>query len=233
MKMKKQIQQMELFQKIMPETMDKILQQGKVLTFPKGTFLMRAREPVASIYFQLSGKSVLYNLTHAGKRKILFVCGRGVLLNEHVFNNHTSSIYCETIDQSEILVIPTTDFIKTMETDFELTKNILEAQEKKIWRLSHQLKNTTSSIQLERKLASKLWKLSRDFGVETDAGIEIDINLSVTFLADMLGVPRETTSRICSTLMETGLIKVNKKRITIVNPEKMSLFFRTGEIEDS
>lgn len=230
MRMKKEIKEIELFQKIKPETLDMILNVSKVLKFPKGAFMMRAREPVAAIYFQLSGKSIVYNLTHVGKRKILFVCGRGELLNENLLNDHTSSVYCETIETSSILVIPVTEFTKMMEFDFQLTKNVLEAQEKKIWRLGHQLKNTTSCVQLERKLTAKLWKLARDFGVQTEEGIEIDIQLSITFLADMLGTSRETTSRICAILVEAGLIKINKKRITIINTEKMCEFYKTGNI---
>ena len=89
-----------------------------------------------------------------------------------------------------------------MEVDFKLTEKVLEAQERKMWRLSHQLKNTMSSVFLERKLASKLWKLSRDFGIDMKDGREIDINMTITFLADMLGVSRETTSRVCSTLVK-------------------------------
>ena len=174
---------------------------------------------------------MIYNLTHSGKRKILFVLGEGELLNEHVMNSHTPSMYCETISRSTILAIPAAEFVRLMGQDFELTKNIIEAQEKKMWRLSHQLKNTMSSIYLERKLAAKLWKLSRDFGIPTEDGIEIDINMTITFLADMLGVSRETTSRTCSVLIEQGLIRIHRKRITIINPAQMSLFFRTGKVE--
>ena len=60
--------------------------------------------------------------------------------------------------------------------------------------------------------------------------IEIDMNLSITFLADMLGVPRETASRACSMLIDYGLIKMEKKRIIIVNAHKMSAFYRNGKI---
>ena len=231
MKRKKQLAQISLFEDISSASIDKILQAGTFLDIPKGTLLIRAKEPVASIFFQVSGKSIIYNLTHAGKRKILFIYGQGALLNEHVLNNHPSFIYCETIEKSNIFSIPVTEFIRIMESDFTLTKKILEAQERKIWRLSHQLKNTMSSIYLERKLAAKLWKLSRDFGVPTEQGIEIDVNMTITFLADMLGVPRETTSRVCSVLVEHGLISINKKRITISDPQKMAHFYKTGEIE--
>ena len=231
MNRKKQSIQLPLFEGISQSSIDKMLQVGSVLDVPKGTLLIRAKEPVSSIFFQLSGKSMIYNLTHSGKRKILFIYGRGALLNEHVLNNHPPFVYCETIERSKIFSIPVAEFIRLMESDFQLTKRILEGQERKIWRLSHQLKNTMSSIYLERKLAAKLWKLSRDFGVQKEDGIEIDINMTITFLADMLGVPRETTSRVCSVLVEHGLIAINKKRITISDPQKMAHFYKTGEIE--
>lgn len=222
---------MPFFDGVAPETLDYLWKVGKLYEYPKKTILIRGREPVANIYIQVSGKSIQYNLTQSGKRKILFVFGKDMLLNEHVFNHHVTSIYCETIEKSEIFVIPVAEFTKQMTVDFKLTEHVLETQERKMWRLSHQLKNTMSSIYLERKLASKLWKLSRDFGVDTDYGREIDINMSITFLADMLGVSRETTSRICSTLVEQELIKVNKKRIIITNLEKLKNFYRSGKVE--
>ena len=107
------------------------------------------------------------------------------------------------------------DFSKLMAMDFQLTRNLVEAQEHKMWRLSHQLKNTTSGISMEKKLVFKLKKLARDFGIETEKGLEIDMQLSITFLADMLGAPRETTSRICSSLCEKGILVIERKRITI------------------
>lgn len=221
---------LSIFENVNPETVKRLSLAGSVREFPKGQVIMHAKRPVGQVYIQLSGKSMVYNLTHNGKRKIIFIFGRGALLNEHVSNFHAAAQFCETIEKSRILVIPMAEFMQCMEADFSLTKAVLGAQERKIWRLGHQLKNTMGSIYLERKLAAKLWKLSRDFGVETPEGIEIDINMSITFLADMLGAPRETTSRICNTLTEYGLMRTCKKRITITNPEAMSHFYKTGEI---
>ena len=68
------------------------------------------------------------------------------------------------------------------------------------------------------------------FGIETKDGIEIDINMTASFLADMLGVSRETISRICKTFVDKGLIIIKKKRIIIGNTEKMSIFYKTGKI---
>ncbi len=231
MEKKNPLLELTLFNGVTLETLEYLWKAGKVHEYSKGAVLIRGKEPVAHVYIQLSGKSIQYNLTHQGKRKILFVFGRDTLLNEHVFNHHLTSIYCETLEKSKVFVIPVAEFIKQMAVDFKLAENVLEAQERKMWRLSHQLKNTMSSVYLERKLASKLWKLSRDFGMDVEEGREININMTITFLADMLGVPRETTSRVCSTLVEHGLIKVKKKRIVIINADKLSAFYRFGNIE--
>lgn len=228
---KNPLAELTFFDGVASATLEYLWKAGKVCEYPKGTMLMREKEPVAHVFIQMSGNSIQYNLTHQGKRKILFVFGRDTLLNENVFNHHLTSIYCEIIEKSEIFVIPTSEFIKQMAVDFKLTENVLEAQEKKMWRLSHQLKNAMSSIYLERKLASKLLKLSRDFGIDTEEGREIDINMTVTFLADMLGVPRETTSRACAVLVEKGLIKMKKKRIIVVNVDKLIIFYKFGKIE--
>lgn len=210
------------------ETIEGLWIDGHVEDVRKGTALIEARSISEAIFIQLTGKSAVYNLTHSGERKVIFIFGEGVLLNDHVMNDHTPSLYCETLEKSKVFVITKKEFLKWMEKDFSLSRAVLSHQEWKLWRTGHQLKNTSRSIYMERKLAAKLWKLSRDFGYVTDNGIEIDINLSITFLADMLGAPRETTSRLCKTLTDHGLISIHKKRITIVDPDGLALLYKKG-----
>lgn len=231
MKGKRGLLEGRFFQGISRETLDFLWEEGRVEEFEKGCVIFRAGERPAWVYIQLTGKSMIYNLTHEGRRKIIFIFGSGILLNEHVENSRDSSCYCEMIDKSRVLVISSATFLGRMGEDFGLAKAVLVMQEWKMWRLCHQLKNTLGSIGLERKLAAKLWKLSRDFGVKREDGIEIDLNMPVTFLADILGTPRETASRLCTVLAGHGLIKMRKKRIVITNPQGMAAFYKTGKIK--
>ena len=91
------------------------------------------------------------------------------------------------------------------------------------------MKNTLGSIYLERRLASKLWKLARDFGIPDSRGILIDMDLSITFLADLLGAPRETTSRICKKLADQGLVIIEKKKIYIPDMDKIAVFHQSHQ----
>ena len=79
---------------------------------------------------------------------------------------------------------------------------------------------------MDKKLAAKLWKLSRDYGVKTEEGTLIDLNMSITYLADMLGSTRETVSRCMNGFKKKGMIIFQNRKIIVVDPKVLSLYFR-------
>lgn len=209
------------------QTREKFWKLGKTVVIQKGKTCIRQREKTTNIYFILSGKVQIYNLTSCGKKKILFVLGPGQIANESLASDR-SSVFCETLEDCRFYVLRQDLLWEMMEKDFLFSKALLAYQEKKIWRLEHQLKNTVGSIYLERKLAAKLLKMARDFGADTEKGRMIDLDLSVTFLADFLGVPRESASRAARKLMDHGLILMDKKRIWIPDTQRLIAFYRGG-----
>ena len=56
------------------------------------------------------------------------------------------------------------------------------------------------------------------------------MDLPVTFLADLLGIPRETASRVCGKLQDFGLIIMEKKKIYIPDPAKMAAYSEIARI---
>lgn len=220
-----QFTKLPLVQSCKKETIDLLLEKGKFVHLEKGKHLVRMRESISYVYIQMTGKSIAYNITQQGRRKILFIYGKGRLINTDVFDVRTASMSYEIIEPGVIYVISVPAFEAILQKDFNLVKNIMIAQESKINRLSRQVKNNSSGISIQKKLLSKLWKLSKDFGVSTKEGLEIDLNLSITFLADMLGVPRESASRACSSLVKEGLIQIKGKRFIISHPNELSKMY--------
>ena len=51
-----------------------------------------------------------------------------------------------------------------MKQDFKLTEVILYSMSKKIRRLYRQIKNTVPT-KMDKRVAAKLWKLSKDYGL--------------------------------------------------------------------
>lgn len=226
-----QLENITLFEKVEKRTIEKMWQLGKVVKYKRGDHCFEAKESNGNVYILLSGKVAIYNLTHAGKRKTIFYLGNGELLNDQITKDSIPALYCETVDDCLVFCISKEQFLKLMEADFTLVQAIIKDYERKNWRMSHQLKNTLGCVNLERKLGSKLWKLTRDFGVKTEEGTYIDIPLSITELADFVGAPRESTSRALKKLAEKELIRVEKKRIYILSAAKLAKYYKTGILE--
>lgn len=217
------IERLWFLKEVKDETRKRFLQLGRIAVYSKDQLCLRGQEESPDIFFILDGKVQIYTLTKCGKKKILFILGRDNIANDSIVYP-SRVIFCETMERCRFYLIRRELLLSLMEKDFLLTKALLEYQERKVFRLEHQLQNTVGSIYLERRLASKLWKLARDFGRQTDKGMLIDMDLSITFLADLLGVPRETTSRVCKRLANQGLIFMEKKKIYIPDMERMAVF---------
>ena len=210
------------------QTIRRIYREGTLRLYSKGETLVHAREVFPFICFLLTGKAIQYNLTHLGKRKIVLVLGPGTLLNNHILSNRPSTTSCDTIDNSTILIISKDKMHELMKEDFSLVQGLMRSQERKMHRLQRQVINSVGNIHMERKLAAKLWKLGRDFGIPRGEETEIDIRISVSMLADMLGTSRENTSRLLRNMIEQGLIRHEKKRIIICDMSSLSHFYKTG-----
>ncbi len=100
--------------------------------------------------------------------------------------------------------------LEIMKDDFELSRVIINSLALKVRRLYRQGKNSIP-IKVEKRVAAKLWKLSKDYGIEIEEGTLIDLNITVTYLADMFGAPRETISRSLKILKNAGLINSNRE----------------------
>ena len=97
-------QRMQFLKKYGTGTRERFWKLGKMLTVPKGKICIRAREEATNIYFIMSGKVQIYNLTGCGKKKILFILGPGQIANESLASSR-SSVFCETLEECKFYVL--------------------------------------------------------------------------------------------------------------------------------
>ena len=108
-----------------------------------------------------------------------------------------------------------------MQENQNIALHIYESLAMKTRRLYHQVGNANGTYPLEKHLAAKLWKLARDYGIKSDKGIQIAFEITVTFLANMLGAKRESVSRIISVLKKDNILMHENGYMTILDMEKI------------
>ena len=215
-----QLRELLIFESIEDKTLDLIREKIQIKNLKKSQLLFSERQSVDNIYIVLEGKVTMYRLSEKGQKRVIYILNKGEMINEVIFDNYTASINCEGFEDSEIISISKVDLLNIMQQDFKLTEVILYSMSKKIRRLYRQIKNTVPT-KMDKRVAAKLWKLSKDYGVETKEGVLIDVKINITYLADMLGSSRETISRAIKELEKMDMVKIENRKF-IVNREKLN-----------
>ena len=182
-----------------------------------------------TVYFVSRGVVALYTITKTNSRKIVFFLGPGRLLNHNVLGTRPNTLFAEVISDAILLSIPREEFSALVHAHPTLTRALLTCYETDLWRMSHQLKNTAGYLPVERKLAIKLGKLAQEFGRPSPQGTALSFPLTITQMADFVGVPRETASRACKRLGELGLVRYENRRFVIPDRERLALYCRSGQ----
>lgn len=197
--------------------------------YPAGREFQQLDRYQSRVWFVLRGVVSCYTVTRQDTRKILFFLGPGKLLSHSLLGTRPNLLFPQAMTDAILLSAPREKFARRVEASPGLTRALLEHYETDLWRMGHQLKNTASYVSVERKLAIKLLKLCQDFGIQTPEGVRISFPLTVTQIAEFIGVPRETASRACKRLGEMGLLSMENRILTLPDREGLVAYYRGRE----
>lgn len=211
----------EILKSASPASRAKISSYGVLRRFKKDEIIFEDKGVVDRFVFVVSGYVAIYKVNRNLDRKVIFVYGQGVLLNEVMVSDPVASVSCVALREVQTLSFSRRQFLEIMEGDFAFTRLVMESMSLKIRRLYRQLGNTANMMKLERQVASKLWKLGRDFGVRKDDFIQVDFEITITFLADMVGSKRESVSRIIKKFSEQGIVRMERNTCKIYKLDEL------------
>ena len=220
------IEKIEVFKGISINSINEIKNNSDIIELKKNKALYSDRQILDYVYFLVSGNVSLVKSNENGENKVIFLLNSGSMINEQLMRKNTSGIECWGFEDAKILKIGLKTFDKIMSKDYILARNCMLFMEKRIRRLYRQLKNSTST-NIEKKLAAKLYRLGTQYGIENpqDKFILINLNLTVTYLAKMLGCQRETVSRSIKLLNDKAIILL-KDRKFYIDMENARQFFK-------
>ena len=220
------IEKIEVFKGISINSINEIKNNSDIIELKKNKALYSDRQILDYVYFLVSGNVSLVKSNENGDNKVIFLLNSGSMINEPLMRKNTSGIECWGFEDAKILKIGLKTFDKIMSKDYILARNCMLYMEKRIRRLYRQLKNSTSA-NIEKKLAAKLYRLGTQYGIESPENnfILINLNLTVTYIARMLGYQRETVSRSIKLLNDKAIILL-KDRKFYLDMENARQFFK-------
>lgn len=220
------LQSLPVFQGIRKETMQDLEAHATIHSFCAKKVIIEERKPCDYLYIVLQGRVSVYKMNANGQKKVIFILGKGELVNEDMVEGLPSAVSVELFEAGSLIMIPKCCMLRLMAQDPRLAAHMYTSLSMKARRMVRQLKNTPNSIKMEKRLAAKLFKLGKDYGRPHAYGTEIAMDLSITYLADLLGSQRETISRAVKALQAEGLVLLDKKRFYIPDMRNLSNYFK-------
>lgn len=183
---------------------------------------MRAGDLAQGVYFLKSGYAKLNSISQDGKEltMVIYKAGDFFPVVWTFFGTRPSIYSYEAIVDTKILRAPREQFIEFINTDKEIfldvTKGIIVRFQTALRRMQYLTFGDASA-----KLASVLLICGRDFGVEENNKIEIQLPLTHKDIANLVGVTRETVSVELKKFDREGIIAYNKKLLIIKDKESL------------
>lgn len=215
-----------LKKKLSIECIEELLSLSQKKILKKGELIFSESDRCKDIYFIINGTVNLYKDSFDGKRKVIYLLQKNTMFNENILLDKFDRTCTGSIAFSlcEILVI---DSLKMKELIYkypELSFFVIESLALKNRRLCRQLKNTTT-INMDKRVASKLIKLAKDYGVKKDISTAFTFKITNTYLAEMLGTNRETIYRSLKKLNKFGYVYFENGFLFIFEDKLKDFFY--------
>ena len=117
----------------------------------------------------------------------------------------------------EMVTAPAASVRAAIEADTAVGLRLLQGLSSRILQTETMIETLTHR-DMSSRLVSFLLVLCRDFGVPDDLGITIDLRLSHQAIAEAIGSTRVTITRLLGDLRQSGLVQIDRKKITVLDP---------------
>ena len=117
----------------------------------------------------------------------------------------------------DMITAPATSVRKAIEEDTTVGLLLLQGLSSRVLQTETMIETLTHR-DMSSRLVSFLLVLCRDFGVPGQEGITIDLKLSHQAIAEAIGSTRVTITRLLGDLKNSGLVQIDRKKITVLDP---------------
>ncbi len=176
-------------------------------------------------YLVKEGKVKIFMISPDGKEQILHIFGPGEPFGEvPVFAGQSFPAHAVALETSRLVFLPRDDFIALVAANPALALNLLAALSQRLRQFTKMI-DALSLKEVPGRLAAHLLFLSK----KQSAGDQLQLELSKTQLASLLGTIPETLSRMLSKLQREGFITLEGASIAIVDREGLEELAEIGK----
>lgn len=164
-------------------------------TYARGCLLIRQGEPGDALYVLLTGTVKVLIQAETGDQALVAILGPGDCVGElSLLDGEPRSATIEAIDTVEALILPRADFLAVLATQPMLLRHLLGILAARI-RHTSEVAADLAFLDVPGRVAKTLLALATRYGQQVGEHTVIDVQLTQTDVAAMVGATRESVSK--------------------------------------
>lgn len=219
------IQTIPAFSKLCREALELVRRIAVERVFQPGQMIFLEGERSRGLWFLKEGRIRIFRASADGREQGLCLMRSGMCCGCPLFYGETNPASAQALDTVRVYFIEGNTALGLAERDPEISRALFSVFAKGEQILSSLLVSLSCS-----RLASRLAQVLLDHTQDGDAARDRPPNSALTLshqeLADLLGTSREAVTRSLDGLQRAGSIELGRRRITILDPEKLRTLAR-------
>jgi len=216
------LKHIRLFDGISPSDMQEMEKITRMEEVKKRQPLYLPGDPSSNVYLLKKGRVKIANTAPSGKEVTFEILEPGEVFGElEVLEDAPRSTSAETLDDALICVIPRKDFDQYLAMHPAVTVKLTKLIGLRLRKIQSRVEDLVFR-DVPARLANLLSELSKTEGVADQQGIRLNVKLTHQEMANLIGCSRETVSTIMGQFRDEGLIQMDGRVITILQPNGLA-----------
>ena len=211
----------ELFRQLSDGARLEVARRTIKRSFPSGDVIFHEGDPGDSLLIVATGLVKVFVTSPEGAEMVLATLDRPDTFGElAVIDGGPRSASVRAIEPTILIALRRTAFMEMLASEPGLAEALYRSLGALLRRVLQQASDLVF-LDLPGRVAKLLLKLADDSGEPTDRGTLLELNISQSTLAEMVGGSRPTVNQILHAFSARGYVELRGRKILICNPEAL------------
>jgi CRP/FNR family transcriptional regulator, cyclic AMP receptor protein len=206
-----------LFGQLSPAMIEHLGSYMQRRRLPRGTVIFAKGDPGTGLMGVLAGEVKISVLSADGREIVLTTMHEGDIFGEiALLDGHPRTADATAIADCELMVIERRDFIPFLHSQPDVTLQIIEILCSRLRRTTEQVQDVTF-LNLPTRLAKTLLRLTAE-----RPGSAPKVAITQREISQIIGRSRESTNKQLRSWAKHGLIRLQRRAVVILRPDKLA-----------
>lgn len=218
---KEYLERIPIFSGLDKEELEVLSKYEVEKSYQKGETIFLEGDPGSAVYYIKKGKIKLYKTSLEGREVTLNILGPGSIFAEvTMFSGLDYPATAMVLEEALVGMIRNQDLQKIVQENGNIALSLIKELNRRLYYAQMKIKDMALH-DVNGRVAKVLLDLAYRYGKKTPQGIQIDLKMTKTEIANIVGTSRETVSRSLSQLKNDQVIDMKGKFVFIKSLESL------------